>query len=267
MCDLWEDRKVATSKSEQAYQILKARIMDGTFGPGQRVVIDQLGREHAISSVPWRESLRRLEAEGWVEIIPNVGAVVKTFDTDSWQRTMRLLARIEGLATALAAPTLTAEDIAEARLINREMSEAIDNFDVARFGSLNRAFHEFICSRCGDAHLAALVHNEWTRLDMVRRSAFWYAPGRAQASVSEHEGILDLIEGGASVDVVENAMRRHQLNTLEAIMHHEDQPQAHPWRADARTERQIVCDVAYDLAADFSTIRSAGGRVASRCRM
>lgn len=213
---------MATTKAEQAYQILKERIMDGTFGPGQRVVIDRLGREHAISSVPWRESLRRLEAEGWVEMIPNVGAVVKTFDTDSWQRTMRLLARIEGLATALAAPRLSAEELAEARRINRDMRLALQDFDVARFGQLNRGFHEYICSRCGDAHLGLLIHNEWNRLDMVRRSAFWYAPGRAQASIAEHDGILDLIEGGADVDVIETSMRRHQLNSLEAIAHQQE---------------------------------------------
>jgi DNA-binding GntR family transcriptional regulator len=213
-----------TTKAEQAYQILKERIMAGTFAPGQRVVIDQLGREHAISSVPWRESLRRLEAEGWVDIIPNVGAVVKTFDTDSWQRTMRLLARIEGLATALAAPNLTSEDIAEARVLDKEMTVALNNFDVGRFGMLNRSFHEFLCSHCGDAHLTQMIHNEWTRLDMVRRSAFWYAPGRALASISEHEGILDLIEGGADVDVIENAMRRHQINSLEAIVNAESNP-------------------------------------------
>jgi DNA-binding GntR family transcriptional regulator len=213
-----------TTKAEQAYQILKERIMAGTFAPGQRVVIDQLGREHAISSVPWRESLRRLEAEGWVDIIPNVGAVVKTFDTDSWQRTMRLLARIEGLATALAAPNLTPEDITEARVLDKEMTVALNNFDVGRFGMLNRSFHEFLCSHCGDAHLTQMIHNEWTRLDMVRRSAFWYAPGRALASISEHEGILDLIEGGADVDVIENAMRRHQINSLEAIVNAESNP-------------------------------------------
>jgi len=210
-----------TTKAEQAYQILKERIMDGTFGPGHRIVIDQLGREHAISSVPWRESLRRLEAEGWVEIIPNVGAVVRTFDTDSWQRTMRLLARIEGLATALATPNLTAEDLAQLRALNKEMGTALSNFDVGQFGKLNRTFHEFICSRCGDQHLTNLIHNEWTRLDMVRRSAFYYAPGRALASIAEHEGILDLIEGGADVDVIEASMRRHQLSTLEAISRHD----------------------------------------------
>src|SRR3954469_1051841 len=107
------EANMAVSKGEQAYAILKQGIMDGTFGPGQRLVIDQLGREHGISSVPWRESLRRLEAEGWVDIIPNAGAMVKTVDVDSWQRTMQLLARLEGYATALSAPHLGPEHIAE----------------------------------------------------------------------------------------------------------------------------------------------------------
>jgi DNA-binding GntR family transcriptional regulator len=206
-----------SSKAEQAYQILKERIMDNTFGPGHRIIIDRLGREHAISSVPWRESLRRLEAEGWVEIIPHVGAVVRTFDTDAWQRTMRLLASIEGLAVALSAPSLSPDQIARARAMNEEMREALTEYDVERFGRLNRRFHMFLCEPCGDPHLVRLIDTEWTRLDMVRRSAFWYAPGRAMAAVAEHDALLDLIEEGADPERVEAAVRQHLLVTLEAI--------------------------------------------------
>lgn len=217
---------MATSKAEQAYQILRTLIMDGTYGPGHRLVIDQLGRDYGISSVPWRESLRRLEAEGWVDITPNVGAVVKTFDTGSWERTMRLLSRIEGLAAALSAPAMSAEDVAALRALNKEMGTALAAFDVEGFGRLNRRFHEQICGFCGDPHLVQLIHNEWTRLDLVRRSMFWYAPGRAQASISEHEGLLDLIQAQAAPDIIEAAMRRHQVNTLEAITQHEAALQA-----------------------------------------
>jgi DNA-binding GntR family transcriptional regulator len=212
---------VAVSKAERAYQILKERIMDGTYGPGKRLVIDQLSREHEISSVPWRESLRRLEAEGWVDIAQNIGAVVKTFDTDTWHRTMRLLARLEALATSLSAEHLTADDIAHARALNREAAEALANFDPRRFGELNREFHAVLCSRCDDERLNALVETEWTRLELVRRSAFWYAPGRALASLAEHDGILDLIEGGADPEMIETASRRHDINTLEAVMQHD----------------------------------------------
>ncbi|WP_234985638.1 GntR family transcriptional regulator [Demequina sp. NBRC 110051] len=209
---------MAVSKADQAYDILRAKIMDGTYGPGYRLVIDQLAREHGISSVPWRESLRRLEAEDWVDIVPNVGALVKTFDTHSWERTMRLLARLEGLATALSAQQLTADDIAHARSLNAQMRDALANFDTARFGKLNRAFHEHLCSRCDDDRLNTLVHHEWTRLELIRRSAFFYAPGRALASLSEHDSILDLIEGGADFEMIETAARRHEVNNLNAVM-------------------------------------------------
>lgn len=212
---------MALSKSEQCYRILKERIMDGTFGPGHRLVIDQLGREYNISSVPWRESLRRLEAEGWVDIVRNVGAVVKTFDTDAWQRSMRLLARLSGLATSLSARALTAEDIANARALNREMGDALANFDPTRFGRLNRRFHELLCSRCDDERLNIMVDAEWARMDLIRRSAYWYAPGRALASLSEHDAILDLIEGGADPEMIETAERRHEVNTLEAVTHYD----------------------------------------------
>lgn len=209
------------SKAEQAFQVLKERIMDGTYGPGHRLVIDQLVREHNISSVPWRESLRRLEAEGWVEIVPNVGALVRTFDTDAWQRGLSLLARLGGYATALSAPHLTPADLTAARTLNRGMGEALANFDPARFGRLNREFHQLLCSRCGDGRLMEMVTNEWARLELIRKSAFWYAPGRAQASIAEHDGIIELIEAGAAAEAIEAAAKQHELRTVEAVTKYE----------------------------------------------
>lgn len=209
------------SKSEQAYVILKLGIMDGTYGPGFRLVIDQLCRDHGISSVPWRESLRRLEAEGWIDIVPNVGALVKTFDTDAWKCSIRLLARLEGMATALAAERLSAADLAEARSLNAQMREALNAFDMTRFGALNRTFHEFLCSHCGDDRLYDLIVAEWTRMDIIRRSAFWYAPGRAVASLTEHDELIDLIAAGASASDIEEVAKRHEVNTLDAVLSHD----------------------------------------------
>lgn len=209
------------TKAERAFQILRERIMDGTFGPGHRLVIDQLAREYGISSVPWRESLRRLEAEGWVEIVPNVGALVRTFDTDAWQQGLSLLARIGGYATALSAPHLTDADVGTARELNRQMGEALAAFDPARFGRLNREFHELLASRAGDERLVGMVRNEWARLEVIRKSAFWYAPGRAEAALAEHEEILRLIESAAAPEAIEASARQHELRTVEAVTRYE----------------------------------------------
>lgn len=210
------------TRTDVCYELVKGRILDGTYGPGHRLVIDQLGRENGISTIPWREALRRLEAEGWVEIVPNVGARVATFDAGEWTRTMRLLARLEGLATALASEELTREDLANARRINTEMREALADFDPLGFSQRNREFHTLIFHRAPDKHLIALLDNEWSRLDFIRRSAFTHAPGRAVESVAEHDALLDLLEARADVDTIETVARRHKLNTLDAVTRHAD---------------------------------------------
>jgi DNA-binding GntR family transcriptional regulator len=212
---------VAENRTEQAYAILKSRIMDGIYAPGQRLVIDQLRRDSDISTIPWRESLRRLEAEGWVEIVPHTGATVKKFDTDVWMKTVRLLARLEGLATSLAVGRMSAAEIADARKINEEMRNSLTNFDLHRYGVLDNAFHQLVCSHGDDARLWELLSSEWSRLELVRRGQFWYAPGRAVKSIEEHETLLDLIEGNADASVVESVAQRHKLNTLDAVAEHD----------------------------------------------
>ena len=209
------------ARVDVCYALLKGRILDGTYGPGHRLVLDQLGRETGISTIPLRESMRRLEAEGWVEIVPNVGARVATFDAGEWARAMQLLARLEGLATALAAPALTDEVLADARRMNRQMAEALADFDPMRFSLLNKQFHTVICHCAADAHLTALLDTEWSRLDLMRRSIFTHAPGRAVQSVAEHDGLLDLLEARADPNEIEAAARQHKLNTLESVSRHE----------------------------------------------
>ena len=62
------------SKSEQAYAAVKARIVDGTYSPGYRLVLAKIAEDLGVSVVPVREAIRRLEAEGLVKFERNVGA-------------------------------------------------------------------------------------------------------------------------------------------------------------------------------------------------
>lgn len=94
--------------------------------------------------------------------------------------------------------------------------------DPLRFSRLNRTFHELVCSHCDDGRLSELVQAEWTRLELIRRSGIWYAPGRAVISIAEHDAILDLIEAGADPELIESTACRHELNTLAAVTAYEE---------------------------------------------
>jgi hypothetical protein len=64
------------SKHERAYRLIRSRIIDGSYMPGHRLIIDALAGELGISQVPIREAIRRLEAEGRVVYRHNSGARV-----------------------------------------------------------------------------------------------------------------------------------------------------------------------------------------------
>jgi DNA-binding GntR family transcriptional regulator len=208
----------AGSKADSVYSALRERIVDGTYSPGYRLVLGKVAAQLGVSTVPVREAVRKLEAEGLVDFQRNVGATVAGIDEHAYQDAMEALAYLEGAATALAAPHLTAAELERAHRMNRELQQSLDNFDPLAFTRLNQQFHELLCSKCPNAHLFTLVHREWSQMAAIRRSTFSFVPRRAQTSIAEHDHILRLISDRAPEHEIELAARRHKLGTLRAFV-------------------------------------------------
>ena len=208
----------AASKSQLAYDAVKARIVDGSYSPGYRLVLGAIAKDLGVSVVPVREAIRRLEAEGLVTFERNIGATVAGIDPTEYLYTMQTLSIVEGAATALSAPLIGAGDVARARAVNAEMRECLQHFDPVRFTRLNQDFHSVLFEHCPNPHILDLVHRGWNRLAALRSSTFRFVPGRASESVEEHEALLRLIEDGADADEIEQAARRHRSATLDAYL-------------------------------------------------
>lgn len=206
------------SKSERVYAELRERILGGEFSPGYRLVLSRVAGQYDMSPVPVREALRRLEAEGLVRYTQNVGAEVVGVDEADYSETMQVLAYLEGAATALAAPHVSASDLARAHELNVQMRRVREHLDPVLFTTLNHEFHEVLCGPCPNAHLSDLLAREWDRMSHIRRSTFSYVPDRSTTSVEEHDQLLELIETGAPADQVEQFARQHKLRTLHQFL-------------------------------------------------
>lgn len=204
------------NKHEQAYNIIRERIFNGTYVPGYRLVIDGLAREFGISTVPIREAIRRLEAEGWLEYRPNAGAQVASVDASKYEEEMTVLALLEGYATALASQYLDGECVKHLREINTSMLYALQAADVPTFSRLNKDFHFYIYDRCQNNYLIELLRETWARLEVRGHTDFSYIPQRIWLSIDEHSQLLDMIEQHASGDDIEQMIREHKQRTYEA---------------------------------------------------
>ncbi|ONI79611.1 GntR family transcriptional regulator [Actinosynnema sp. ALI-1.44] len=206
------------SKAQRTYQAIRSRIADGTYSPGHRLVLGALAKEFDVSPVPVREAIRLLQAEGLVHFERNIGATVAAIDPLEYQHTMQMLAIVEGAATALAAPHLTADAIAHATDVNDRLRALLSTFDPVAFTQLNHEFHETLYLPCPNPTLIDLVQKGWSRLATIRDSTFSFVPGRAEASVAEHDQLLDLIRTGAGQEWIEHRARTHRTATIDAFL-------------------------------------------------
>lgn len=208
------------NKSERAYATMRRRILIGTYKPGHRLVLDALAREMGVSPVPVREALRRLEAEGWVVFTRNVGAQVAPIDDERWEQEMRVLAILEGNATALAAPRMRPGDLRSLSEINDRLGATVQRADMVEASKLNRAWHRVIYARCPNAYLVQVIGETQERMDAIRRTVFARNPERGHESVAEHSAILQLLERQAPFEDIERAAREHKVRTIDAFRDH-----------------------------------------------
>ncbi|GAA3929586.1 GntR family transcriptional regulator [Microbacterium soli] len=206
------------SKSEQAYDWIRAHITSHAFVPGYRLVLGTIADELGMSVVPVREAIRRLEAEGLVTFERNVGAHVSLIDESEYAHTMQTLGLIEGSATALSAPLLDEAALRRAEEINDRMRLLLGHFDAHMFTVLNQDFHSVLYEPCPNPHILDLVHRGWSRLSGIRDSSFAFVPRRARHSVEEHTEILELIRRGADPLEIELAARNHRWRTMDAFL-------------------------------------------------
>lgn len=211
-------QKLAISKSQYAYEFIREKIIDGIYGPGQRIIIDQIAKELGTSTIPIREAIRNLESDGLIQYKAFSGAVVSAINETEYIEILSVIAVLEGYAASLSASHLTRRNFEELVILNDRMNEALQDFELEKFTQLNRKFHSIIFEKCGNAFLLEEIRQTQQRLDRVRSSIFTIMPQRARQSIDEHAIIIDILKGNESSSKIEEVVRQHRINTMTAFM-------------------------------------------------
>ncbi len=121
---------------------LRREIVEGLIGPGERVNVRRLGHKLNVSAIPIREALRLLEAEGMIESIPNVGAVVSRVSLVELEAVYDLRRLIEPTIARRSVENMSDDHRATLRKTLDEL-EAVERGteDMNTFISTHRRFH------------------------------------------------------------------------------------------------------------------------------
>ncbi len=140
------------SLTEQIKSILIDRIVDGSLGPGDRLKELQIAEEFGTSQAPVREAIRSLQALGYVEHKPHVGALIKTFNRQEIEEAYQIREALEGHCLILAEIEL--EKLTEKLSIHlASMQHAVMDHDVKSFTLADNLFHRSIVHISGNRHM------------------------------------------------------------------------------------------------------------------
>jgi DNA-binding GntR family transcriptional regulator len=208
--------------NERAYAFIKDGLIDGTFTAGTRISVDKVSETLGTSKQPVMESLRRLSAEGYVMIVPQVGCRVNDHDAREVRDYFHLFAAVEGAAAALAAERRSSTQLAEAREISaqigllRDESSKLERGE--RYKSLNRDLHSSIHRMSGTPIVESSASGMYFRADfyIYGRSSESPLADEIAARHEDHEGILEAIEAG-KVELSRTRAAQHILDTVKLI--------------------------------------------------
>ena len=207
---------LSASLEEKVFLTLEEEILAGELEKGDSLTEIALSKRLGVSRTPIRGALHRLKEDGLVEIAPNKGAVVLGVDKDDLIDIYKVRNRLEGLASASAAKSISKEDLEKLRE-SVELSEFyISRGDTEKVKELDTAFHQMIYKSSGNRQLESILTELHRKIKTYRKLSLSVS-GRIEKSIAEHREILRAIENG-DAELADALTSRHIERALENLV-------------------------------------------------
>lgn len=204
------DQKPRGSASDRVVRDIILGLYEGRFVAGQRLAEPDLVAQYGVSRSTVREALKRLSAQGVVDVTHNRGARIRQLSVAEGRNILQILEVIVGLAARLAAGNI---EMPGARQELREalegLTRAIERGDKVEFMRARNRFHRTMTRIGGNSDLDLLLAN--MQVHLLRNRLVMRSEDRSASYVRIAEAICS-----GDCDAAERAARGHvgQLLTL-----------------------------------------------------
>jgi DNA-binding GntR family transcriptional regulator len=206
--------KRAKSKGELICDKLVEDILNNRIYPGERLVESDLAKRFAVSRMPIREALLKLEEKGFTTHRRNIGAVVTKVTGRRAREAFELLAELE----AYAAEVAVIEGIDEKEIVYLQTQQdaierQIKRGEYAEFNEMNLQFHSFFVSKTGNDTLQQIVADLRNRIRNLLPEEL-RAPRHIKAYLAFHRRIIDAVRAGDAFKA-KDLMKKHLREAMK----------------------------------------------------
>ena len=201
---------------EVVTETLREAIVSGILKPGERLMEIQMAEELGVSRTPVRESIRKLELEGFVVMVPRRGTYVADLSIKDINEVYEIRTVLDVLAAGLAAERITEEELEELERLLVHIGEFVDQNNVDKLIEFDSQFHDVLYRASRNDRLVGIINNLREQFTRFRSISMKY-PGRMQNTVAEHTRLVEAI-AQRNPDLAQQIAREHMENSEQTLM-------------------------------------------------
>lgn len=201
---------------EATFQKLRSLLVEGAITPGSKLNERELAESLHVSRTPIRESIRRLAADGLVELIANRGAIAVQLSHADVIHTFDVIAQLEGYSGELAAKNISSTALSELEALQYEMMASYARRDLSSYYKLNLRIHHLINQAANNPVLGQLFSQVNARIEALRfrsnqNGVKW------EKAVEEHQEMIDALKARDS-ERMRKVMIQHVMNKRDVVI-------------------------------------------------
>jgi len=202
--------------SNGIYLKLKEMICSGALKPNETLSLNELAHTFKASVTPINSALSMLSEEGLVIKQPNKSAIVASMSRDEVRRVWLIGALLEGMASYIATPRITQEEIIAMEQLTRSMEEVKIPYDAGKLKELNQKFHSIFLRACGNKELLHLIRESSLKLYRYYMLAA-SLQGAVNEFVMQHKLIIESMKRG-NPKAAREAVEEHIIAEGEKVI-------------------------------------------------
>ena len=210
------DDEASVTSVEQATNLIRQAIVQGRYGPGERIKISETAEQFGVSAMPVREALRKLEGEGIVSITPNRGATVRPFDEKFIEDIYEVRTTLEIMILRRCIEALTLAKLKRLEGFIADHRAAVDAEDIEGTLQTARAFHTALFEMGGNREAECLFQRGWNTI-LALRLRFGYSKERLDHMEAEFRQLIDALRRRSVCDA-EAVIRMHNRAGMEDLL-------------------------------------------------
>lgn len=181
------------SAADRAFAVVRGRIVSGEVPGGTMLSEGEVSDELGMSRTPVREAFLRLQAEGWMQLFPKRGALVRPIEPDELAEVVeaRHLVETAAVRTVSTDTEATVDLVGRLRALVARQRTAAAAGDLDAFTLADVAFHQAIADAGRNSILTTFYRSLRDRQHRITARTVRAGADRVTVILEQHAALVD----------------------------------------------------------------------------